>query len=87
MTARWVEAVGVLASAARARLNNAPVSASCSLAKQHGSEEFVIPYDRQTLAGYLGVERSAMSAELGKLKKAGLIDCTGSRFRILMSER
>lgn len=52
-------------------------------AKQQGSAEFVIPYDRQSLADYLGVERSAMSAEISKLKKAGRIDCSGSRFRIL----
>ena len=52
-------------------------------AKQHDSAEFVIPYDRQALADYLGVERSAMSAELSKLKKAGRIDCSGSRFRVL----
>ena len=32
-------------------------------AKQHDSAEFVIPYDRQALADYLGVERSAMSKE------------------------
>ena len=51
-------------------------------AKQHGSAEFAIPYDRQALADYLGVERSAMSAEIGKLKKAGLIDTKGSRFCI-----
>ena len=52
-------------------------------AKQHDSAEFVIPYDRQALADYLGVERSAMSAEISKLKKAGRIDCSGSRFRVL----
>ncbi len=52
-------------------------------AKQHGSPEFEIPFDRQALADYLGVERSAMSAEIGKLKKAGLIDTSGSRFRVL----
>ena len=52
-------------------------------AKQQGSAEFVIPYDRQALADYLGVERSAMSAELGKLRRAGQIECTGSRFRLL----
>ena len=52
-------------------------------AKQQGSSEFVIPYDRQALADYLGVERSAMSAEISKLKKAGRIDCSGSRFRVL----
>ena len=53
-------------------------------AKQHGSPEFVIPYDRQALADYLGVERSAMSAELSKLKKAGLIESSGSLFRVVM---
>ena len=56
-------------------------------AKQHDSAEFVIPYDRQALADYLGVERSAMSAEISKLKKAGRIDCSGSRFRVLMPDR
>lgn len=53
-------------------------------AKQHGSPEFVIPYDRQALADYLGVERSAMSAEISRLKKDGRIESTGSRFRIRM---
>ena len=52
-------------------------------AKQHGCPEFVIPYDRQALADYLGVERSAMSAEIGKLKKAGLIESKGAWFRVL----
>jgi CRP-like cAMP-binding protein len=49
-------------------------------AKQHGSSEFVIPYDRQALADYLGVERSAMAAEIGKMKKSGQIDTRGSWF-------
>lgn len=49
-------------------------------AKQQGSTEFVIPYDRQALADYLGVERSAMSAEIGKLKSSGWIDTKGSWF-------
>ena len=51
-------------------------------AKRKQSPEFVIPYDRQALADYLGVERSAMSAEISKLKKAGIIDSKGSWFRI-----
>lgn len=49
-------------------------------AKKQGSQEFTIPYDRQSLADYLGVERSAMSAELGKLKKEGVIDTKGAWF-------
>ena len=36
-------------------------------AKMKGSNDFTIPFNRQELADYLGVERSAMSAELGKL--------------------
>lgn len=51
-------------------------------AKQQGSREFVIPHNRQSLADYLGVERSAMSAEISKLKRAGIIDTRGSWFRL-----
>lgn len=54
-----------------------------SQAKQHDSDTFTIPYDRQGLADYLGVERSAMSAELGKLRKDGVIDFFKSRFTLL----
>jgi CRP-like cAMP-binding protein len=49
-------------------------------AKQNKSSEFVIPFDRQALANYLGVERSAMSAEISKLKKNGQLDTNGSWF-------
>lgn len=52
-------------------------------AKQHGSESFTIPYDRQALADYLEVERSAMSAELSKLRKDGILECEKNRFRLL----
>lgn len=51
-------------------------------AKRSGADEFTIPFDRQSLADYLGVERSAMSAEIGKLKREGLIDTKGSLFRV-----
>lgn len=54
-------------------------------AKRQNSAELIIPYDRQALADYLGVERSAMSAEISKLKKSGIIDCKGSWFHIKAS--
>jgi len=54
-----------------------------SQAKAAGSKEFTIPYDRQELADYLGVERSAMSAELSKLQKEGILQTTRSRFTLL----
>ena len=52
-------------------------------AKLHGSSAFTIPYDRQALADYLEVERSAMSAEIGKLRKEGVIECEKSRFKLM----
>lgn len=56
-------------------------------AKQAGSSTFTIPYDRQQLADYLGVERSAMSAELGKLRRDGMLDFHRSRFTLHAMEK
>ena len=53
-----------------------------SEAKKHGSNSFTIPYDRQGLADYLGVERSAMSAELSKLQKDGILTTNRSHFTL-----
>ncbi len=44
------------------------------------SREFVIPFNRQELADYLCVDRSAMSAELGRLRDEGLLEFERSRF-------
>ncbi len=52
-------------------------------AKAQGSSRFTIPFDRQALADYLGVERSAMSAELGKLRTEGKIDFKRNYFEML----
>lgn len=52
-------------------------------AKQNKNRIFAIPYDRQALADYLGVERSAMSAELSKLRREGKIDFYKNQFKIL----
>ena len=54
-----------------------------SEAKLQGSQEFDIPYDRQELADYLGVERSAMSAVIGKLRDEGLIEVKRRHFKIV----
>lgn len=51
-------------------------------AKQSGSLEFEIPYDRQELADYLEVDRSGLSAEIGKLRRQGIIETNRSRFKI-----
>ena len=51
-------------------------------AKQFGSSSFIIPYNRQQLADYLEVDRSALSAELGKMKKEGLLDFWKNQFAL-----
>ncbi len=51
--------------------------------KSCGKKEFTIKLDRQQLADFLGVERSAMSAELSRLKKDGIIETRKSYFKIL----
>ncbi len=56
-------------------------------AKLQGSNSFTIPYDRQALADYLEVDRSAMSAEIGKLRRDGVIDCRRSHFTLLQKGR
>ncbi len=47
-----------------------------------GSRDLTIPFDRQQLADYLGVDRSALSKELGKMKQDGLLDYHKNRFTI-----
>ena len=51
-----------------------------------GQKHFQIPFDRQALADYLGVDRSAMSTELGKLKSESVIDFQRSTFKMLQDE-
>lgn len=51
-------------------------------ARRAGSSSFTIPFDRQQLADYLSVDRSAMSSELSKLKSEGLISYHKSEFTL-----
>lgn len=52
-------------------------------AKKCNSSSFVIPYDRQELADYLAVDRSGLSAEIGKLCREGVIRSRRSWFELL----
>jgi CRP-like cAMP-binding protein len=47
------------------------------------SKKFTIPYNREELAQYLCVERSAMSNELGKMRDDGLIKFHKNEFEII----
>ena len=53
-----------------------------SVSLQRHSREFDIPFDRQQLADYLNLERSALSKELGKMQREGLISCRKNHFII-----
>lgn len=56
------------------------LSAQADLA---GSPAFTIPFDRQGLADYLAVDRSAMSAVLSQMRDQGLIAYRKNRFILL----
>lgn len=47
-----------------------------------GGASFEISFNRQQLADYLCVDRSAMSSELGKMKKEGLLRFEKNRFQL-----
>lgn len=49
-------------------------------AQRLGTCEFDIPFSRQQLADYLGVERSGLSLELGRMKKDGVLEYRKSHF-------
>ena len=52
-------------------------------AKRQGSSTFTVPFNRQQLADYLCVDRSAMSNELCKMRDEGMIKFEKSRFELL----
>ena len=51
-----------------------------------GKEDFYIPYNREELADYLCVNRSALSHELKNMEADGLIWCRKNHFKILNAE-
>lgn len=51
-------------------------------AERTNSDAFEIPFNRNELADYLCVDRSAMSRELGRMKKEGLLDFSRKAFRL-----
>lgn len=51
-------------------------------AKKQNSSSFSIPFNRQQLADFLSVDRSAMSNELCKMRNEGLISFEKNRFKL-----
>ncbi len=52
-------------------------------AKRMKSCEFDLPYNRQALADFLCVDRSALSNEISKLQKAKIIDVERNHFKLI----
>lgn len=52
-------------------------------AKRHNSGTFTIPFNRQQLADFLSVDRSAMSNELSKMRDEGLLLFDRNKFTLL----
>ena len=53
---------------------------------KQGSTEFDISFKRQQLADYLNVERTALSKELGKMQKDGILITKKNHFKLLTSD-
>lgn len=51
-------------------------------ASRQGGMHITIPFDRQQLADYLAVERSALSRELSRMRAEGIIDFHKNVFRL-----
>lgn len=51
-------------------------------AAKAGSNHFKIPFDRQGLADYLNVDRSALSKELGKMRDEGILTTRKNAFTL-----
>ena len=52
-------------------------------AKRKNSASFTIPFNRQQLADFLSVDRSAMSNELCKMRDEGLLEFDKNQFKLL----
>ena len=51
--------------------------------KKNGSKYIYLPFNFSDLANYLGIDRSAMSRELGFLKEEGFITIKGKRITLM----
>ena len=54
-----------------------------SMAMSAGKPEFNIPFDRQRMADYLNLDRTALSKELGKMRDDGLIIFHKNHFQLI----
>ena len=55
--------------------------------KFQNSAKFTIPFNRQQLADFLSVDRSAMSNELCKMRDEGLLEFKKNQFKLIQTEQ
>ncbi len=53
-----------------------------TMVRRKQSREFDIPFNRQQMADYLNIERTALSKELGRMQRENLITFRHNHFRI-----
>lgn len=58
------------------------ISFLCDTRDAAGQDTFTIPYNRQGMADYLAADRSALSAELSRMRREGLIEFQKNRFTL-----
>ena len=56
-----------------------------SVSVKNGSTTFQVPFDRQQMADYLNLDRSALSKELGRMRDDGLIEFYKNTFKLKVS--
>lgn len=54
-----------------------------SVSLQNHSKEFDIPFNRQQMADYLSLDRTALSKELGRMRNEGVISFRKNHFKIM----
>ncbi len=52
------------------------------MSERKGTDTFTVPFDRDGMAAYLNTDRSALSRELSKMKKDGLIEYYKNSFKL-----
>lgn len=55
-------------------------------AAKNDSARFQIPFNRQQMADYLNLDRSALSKELGRMREEGILDFHKNEFRLIESQ-
>lgn len=54
--------------------------------EKEAGKEFLLPFDRNGMAAYLNADRSALSRELSRMKKDGILEYRKNKFRLMQKK-